>query len=88
MIDVYLAGLPTSFVSAIFSSFPGAALSRSLLCCEQRVHFGAVAKMEHGHSVRDHPILLPWAIQALTQSAHEAGSRGVEEAAAGSSGAS
>ena len=70
MIDFYLGGLPSSFVSAVFSSFPGAALGRSLLCCTHRVHFGAVAKMEHGHSVRDGPMLHPWALQALTQVAH------------------
>ena len=40
VVDFYLAGLADDFVSAAFSSFPGAALSRSLLCCRARVHLG------------------------------------------------
>ena len=39
VVDFYLAGLADEFVSAAFSSFPGAALSRSRLL-QARVHFG------------------------------------------------
>lgn len=56
MTDFFVAGLCDGFVSVLFSSFVGAALQRSLICCSSgRRHF-------HAHSSplgsnRDHPQL-------------------------------
>lgn len=56
MADLYLAGVCDGFVSALFSSFPGAALLRSLLCCAggRRRHFGASSSTIGSN--RDHPM--------------------------------
>ena len=42
MIDYYIGGLTDGFVSSLFSSFVGAVLRRSLTCCSERFHFGAM----------------------------------------------
>ena len=54
-----------TFVSAAFSSFPGAALSRSLLCCRARVHFGADRR--DAALTRDLPIRDARILKALLQ---------------------
>ena len=65
VVDFYLAGLADDFVSAAFSSFPGAALSRSLLCCRARVHFGADRR--DAALTRDLPIRDARILKALLQ---------------------
>lgn len=54
MIDYYVGGLPDAFVSSLFSSFPGAVLRRSLVCCKERMHFGAMYSQQRSH--RDKPM--------------------------------
>lgn len=54
MVDYYIGGLTDGFVSSLFSSFVGAVLRRSLLCCKQRMHFGAMYSQQHSH--RDKPM--------------------------------
>ena len=65
VVDFYLAGLADDFVSAAFSSFPGTALSRSLLCCRARVHFGADRR--DAALTRDLPICDARILKALLQ---------------------
>ena len=64
MVDLYLAGVCDGFVSALFSSFPAAALSRSLLCCgHKRRHFNALSSTRGSN--RDHPMVNSTFLAAL-----------------------
>jgi len=65
--DLYLGGLADGFVSALFSSFVGQVIARSLRCCapHARRHFGAM--YDRGHSHRDRPMRNISFLQALTQ---------------------
>lgn len=68
MIDYYIGGLTNSFVSALFSSFVGAVLRRSLICCVGRMHFGAMYSQQRSH--RDRPMRDVAFLRAMMQ-AHE-----------------
>ena len=74
MIDYYIGGLTDGFVSSLFSSFVGAVLRRSLTCCNERFHFGAMYSQQRSH--RDKPMrnidFLRALMQAKEQSAEEA----------------
>ena len=65
MVDLYAAGLCDGFVSALFSSFVGAALSRSVLCCAGagRAHF--MASPSTAGSNRDHAMTNASVLAAL-----------------------
>ena len=65
MIDYYAGGLTDAFVSALFSSFPGAVLRRSLVCCKERMHFGAMYSQQRSH--RDKPMRHVDFLRALMQ---------------------
>ena len=65
MVDFYLGGMAGSFVTVLFSSWGGAMLSRSLLCCQHRYHFGAMYSQQYSH--RDKPMHNVDFLQALTQ---------------------
>ena len=67
MVDFYLGGLTSAFVSALFSSWQAAMLSRSLLCCKRRMHFGAMYSQANSH--RDKPMPNVTFLQAVTQTA-------------------
>ena len=54
MIDYYVGGLTDGFVSSLFSSFVGAVLRRSMTCCKERYHFGAMYSQQRSH--RDKPM--------------------------------
>ena len=66
MIDLYLGGLADGFVSVLFSSFVGAVTGRSLTCCSERHHYGAMYTQQHSH--RDRPMRNVQFLQALMQS--------------------
>ena len=57
---------PSSFVSALFSSFVGAVTGRSLTCCKERYHFGAMYSQQRSH--RDRPMLAVPFLRAMMQS--------------------
>lgn len=66
MVDFYLGGLADGFVSALFSSFVGAVLRRSLTCCgPHRMHFGAMYSQQYSH--RDKPMRNVELLHALMQ---------------------
>jgi len=65
MVDFYLGGTSSSFVTVLFSSWGSAMLSRSLLCCRHRYHFGAMYSTTFSH--RDKPMTNVDFLQALTQ---------------------
>ena len=65
MIDYYLGGLTDGFVSVLFSSFTGAVLRRSLLCCKHRYHFGAMYSQQRSH--RDKPMRNVGFLRAMMQ---------------------
>ena len=65
MIDYYIGGLTDGFVSVLFSSFVGAVLRRSLLCCQQRMHFGAMYSQKASH--RDKPMRNVAFLRAMMQ---------------------
>ena len=65
MVDYYLGGLTDGFVSSLFSSFVGAVLRRSLICCRERMHFGAMYSQQHSH--RDKPMRNVDFLRALMQ---------------------
>jgi hypothetical protein len=67
MVDFYLGGLSDSFVSALFSSFVGAMLRRSLRCCRHRMHFDAMYSARHSH--RDRPMRNVAFLRAMMQDA-------------------
>jgi hypothetical protein len=79
MIDYYIGGLTDAFVTVLFSSFPGAFLRRSLLCCRHRAHFGAMYSQEYSH--RDKPMRNLDFLRAMMQT-HEVGTAQAEWAAA------
>ena len=54
-------------MSALFSSFVGAVTGRSLLCCEERMHFGAMYSQKFSH--RDIPMNNEQVLQVLMQTA-------------------
>ena len=69
MTDFYLGGLTRGFVSVLFSSWSGAMLSRSLLCCGNHGrghrHFGAMYNRSFSHRDRSMPNEL--FLRAITQ---------------------
>ena len=65
MVDYYIGGLSDAFVSSLFSSFVGAVLRRSLVCCKQRFHFGAMYSQQRSH--RDRPMRNVDFLRALMQ---------------------
>jgi uncharacterized membrane protein YgcG len=65
MVDMYLGGVATSAITVLFSSWGSAMLSRSLLCCRHRHHFGAMYSQVHSH--RDKPMGDVDFLQAVTQ---------------------
>ena len=65
MIDYYTGGLTDAFVSALFSSFVGAVLRRSLTCCQERNHYGAMYSQQRSH--RDKPMRHVAFLRALMQ---------------------
>ena len=65
MIDYYVGGLTDAFVSSLFSSFVGAVLRRSLRCCKERFHFGAMYSQQRSH--RDKPMRNVDFLRALMQ---------------------
>lgn len=65
MIDYYIGGLADSFVSALFSSFVAAVLRRSLVCCTERRHYGAMYSQAHSH--RDKPMRNQGFLRAMMQ---------------------
>jgi hypothetical protein len=65
MIDFYVGGLTDAFVSTLFSSFVGALLRRSLVCCKERMHYGAMYSQQHSH--RDKPMRHVDFLRALMQ---------------------
>ena len=69
MIDYYTGGLTDAFVSAPFSSFVGAVLRRSLVCCRERYHFGAMYSQQRSH--RDKPMRHVDFLRALMQASEE-----------------
>jgi len=62
---MYLGGMATSAITVLFSSWGSAMLSRSLLCCRHRHHFGAMYSQAHSH--RDKPMGNVEFLQAVTQ---------------------
>ena len=70
MIDYYIGGLTDGFVSSLFSSFVGAVLRRSLLCCGRRMHFGAMYSQQYSH--RDKPMRNVGFLRALMQTSEVA----------------
>ena len=69
MLDLYLAGVTDGFVSALFSSFVGAVTARSLTCCKERKHFGAMYSQTYSH--RDVPMRNEQVLQVLMQTTEE-----------------
>uniref|UniRef100_A0A7S3AGL4 Uncharacterized protein n=1 Tax=Haptolina ericina TaxID=156174 RepID=A0A7S3AGL4_9EUKA len=65
MIDFYLGGVTDGFISVLFSSFVGAMITRSVTCCQERMHFGAMYTQEHSH--RDRPMKNVNFLQAMMQ---------------------
>ena len=69
MIDYYLGGLTDGFVSSLFSSFVGAVLRRSMTCCKERYHFGAMYSQQRSH--RDKPMRHVDFLRALMQASEQ-----------------
>ena len=65
MIDFYTGGLADGFVSSLFSSFVGAVLRRTLICCSERMHFGAMYSQQRSH--RDKPMRDVGFLRAMMQ---------------------
>ena len=67
IVDFYLIGLCGGVTSALFSSFVPAALTRSVVCCTERVHFGAMYNLSTTH--RDRVFRRNEILDALSQPA-------------------
>ena len=65
MIDYYVGGLTDAFVSSLFSSFVGAVLRRSMICCKERYHWGAMYSQQRSH--RDKPMRDVGFLRAMMQ---------------------
>ena len=69
MIDFYTGGLVDGFISTLFSSFTGAVLRRTLICCQERFHFGAMYSQQRSH--RDRPMRDVGFLRSLMQTVEQ-----------------